>query len=206
MLFRSDVVALDQIRTVIRTLRDKLPEIFPGRQDVPKTLIYAKDDSHADDVVKIVREEFGKGNDFAQKITYKSRLTGADPEELIRAFRNTYLPRIAVTVEMIATGTDIKPLEVVLFLRQVRSRNLFEQMKGRGVRVINDTDFQAVNPGGGAKTRFVIVDAVGVTESELSDSQPLERRPTISLEVLFRSIALGTADADVVQRDRKNVV
>jgi type I restriction enzyme R subunit len=193
-----DVVAPDQIRTVIRIFRDKLAEIFPGRTDVPKTLIYAKDDSHADDVVQTVREEFAKGNNFAQKITYKSRLTGADPEDLIRSFRNSYLPRIAVTVEMIATGTDIKPLEVVMFLRQVKSRNLFEQMKGRGVRVINDADFIAVTPDGGSKTRFVIVDAVGVTEHEMADSQPLERKPTVSLEKLFRAVALGTADADVV--------
>jgi type I restriction enzyme R subunit len=193
-----DVVAPDQIRTVIRTYRDKLGEIFPGRADVPKTLIYAKDDSHADDVVKILREEFAKGNDFAQKITYKSRLTGADPEDLIRAFRNSYLPRVAVTVDMIATGTDIKPLEVVMFLRKVRSRNLFEQMKGRGVRVIGDTDFRAVTPDGGSKTRFVIVDAVGVTENELSETRPLERKPTVSLEKLFRSVALGTADPDVI--------
>ena len=193
-----DVVAPDQIRTVIRTYRQKLAEIFPGRTDVPKTLIYAKDDSHADDVVQIVREEFGKGNDFAQKITYKSRLTGADPEDLITAFRNSYLPRIAVTVEMIATGTDIKPLEVVMFLRQVRSRNLFEQMKGRGVRVIDDADFQVVTPDGGSKTRFVIVDAVGVTEQELSDTRPLERKPTVGLDKLFQAIAIGTADSDVV--------
>jgi type I restriction enzyme R subunit len=193
-----DVVTPDQIRTVIRTFRDKLGEIFPGRTDVPKTLIYAKDDSHADDVVQVVREEFAKGNDFAQKITYKSRLTGADPEDLIRSFRNSYLPRIAVTVEMIATGTDIKPLEVVMFLRQVKSRNLFEQMKGRGVRVIDDADFRAVTPDGVSKTRFVIVDAVGVTEHEMADSQQLERKPTVSLEKLLRAVALGTADADVI--------
>jgi type I restriction enzyme R subunit len=128
-----DVVAIDQIRTVVRTYRDKLfTEIFPGR--------YAKDDSHAEDIVKIVREEFNKGNDFAQKITYKT--TGASPEDLIASFRNSYFPRIAVTVDMIATGTDIKPLEIVFFLRQVQSRAYFEQMKGRGVRVINETDLR----------------------------------------------------------------
>jgi type I restriction enzyme R subunit len=206
-----DVVAPDQIRTVVRTYKQKLPEIFPGRRDVPKTLIYAKDDSHADDIVQIVREEFGKGNDFAQKITYKTgtvrvvengverwKSTGIKPEDLLASFRNSYLPRIAVTVDMIATGTDIRPLEVVMFLRQVRSRNLFEQMKGRGVRVIGDTDFQAVTPDGGTKTRFVIVDAVGVTEQELSDTHPLERQPTVPLERLFQAIALGNTDPDVV--------
>lgn len=68
-----DVVSKDQIRTVIKTFKEKLfIEIFPGRKDVPKTLVFAKDDSHAEDIVQILREEFGKGNDFAQKITYMS--------------------------------------------------------------------------------------------------------------------------------------
>ena len=125
-----DVVAEDQIRTVIRAFRDKLfTEIFPGRTEVPKTIIFAKDDSHADDIVRIVREVFDKGNDFCQKITY--RTTGRDPRALIAEFRTNYSPRIVVTVDMIATGTDIKPVEIVFFMRNVRSRNFFEQMKGR---------------------------------------------------------------------------
>ena len=128
------MVAEDQIRTVVRTFRDRLfTEIFPGRTEVPKTIIFAKDDSHADDIVDIVRTEFGKGNDFCQKITY--RTTGVPPEQLIAAFRNSYHPRIVVTVDMIATGTDIKPVEIVFFMRNVQSRSFFEQMKGRGVRV-----------------------------------------------------------------------
>ena len=108
----TDVVASDQIRTVIKSFRTHLfTEIFPGRKDVPKTLVFAKDDSHAEDIVKIIREEFAKGNEFCQKITYKT--TGASPEQLIRDFRTNYSPRIAVTVDMISTGTDIKPLEIV---------------------------------------------------------------------------------------------
>jgi type I restriction enzyme, R subunit len=110
--------------------------------------------------VKIVREEFDKGNEFCQKITY--RTTGASPKELIQRFRNSPNPRIAVTVDMIATGTDIKPLEIVMFMRSVKSRSFFEQMKGRGVRVISDTDFQSVTPDAKTKTRFVLVDAVAV--------------------------------------------
>ena len=158
-----DVVAEDQIRTVIQTFRDRVnTEIFPGRQHVPKTIIFAKDDSHADDIVNIAREEFGRGNDFCQKITY--RTTGAKPEDLITQFRNSFNPRIVVTVDMIATGTDIKPVEIVFFMRNVRSRNFFEQMKGRGVRAISQTDFNAVTPDAASKERFVIVDAVGVTE------------------------------------------
>src|SRR6202795_326709 len=159
---------------VIRTFRDRLfTEIFPGRTTVPKTLIFAKDDSHAEEIVQIVREEFGKGNDFCQKITY--RTTGASPKELIQKFRNSYDPRIAVTVDMIATGTDIKPLEIVMFMRTVKSRNYFEQMKGRGVRVISSDDFRAVTPDATNKTHFVIVDCVGQCEQVLTDSKPLER-------------------------------
>jgi type I restriction enzyme, R subunit len=112
------VVSMDQIRTVIRTFRDKLfTEIFPGRKEVPKTLIFAKSDRHADDIVQVVREEFGRGNDFCQKITYKT--TGRSPEALLSEFRNSYNPRIVVTVDMIATGTDIKPLEIVMFITEM---------------------------------------------------------------------------------------
>ena len=129
---------------------------------MPKTLVFAKDDSHAEDIVRIVREEFGKGDAFCQKITYK--VTGTKPEDLINDFRNSYNPRIAVTVDMIATGTDVKPMEVLLFMRQVRSANFFEQMLGRGTRVISETDLRAVTPDARRKTHFVIVDAVGVVD------------------------------------------
>ena len=136
------VVARDQIRTVVRTFRDRLfTDIFPGRKEVPKTLIFAKDDSHAEDIVEIVRDEFGRGNDFCQKITYK--VTATQPRDLIQAFRNSFEPRIAVTVDMISTGADIKPIEIVMFMRVVKSRVLFEQMKGRGVRVIDARELQA---------------------------------------------------------------
>jgi type I restriction enzyme R subunit len=122
----------NQIRTVLEAYRDSLfTELFPG---VPKTLIFCKDDHHAEEVVGITREVFGKGNDFAKKITYKT--DGADPEQLIRQFRTDYNPRIAVTVDMIATGTDVKPLEALIFLRDVKSALYFEQMKGRGARTI----------------------------------------------------------------------
>jgi len=103
-------VAIDQIRTIVRTFKEKLfTDIFPGRTEVPKTLVFSKDDSHAEDIVRIMREEFGKGNEFCKKITY--RTTREKPENLIASFRNSYNPRIAVTVDMISTGTDICPLE-----------------------------------------------------------------------------------------------
>jgi type I restriction enzyme R subunit len=192
-----DVVAVDQIRKVIQTYRDRLfSEIYPGRTEVPKTLIFAKDDSHAEDIVKIVREEFGKGNDFAQKITY--RTSGAKPEDLIASFRNSYNPRIAVTVDMIATGTDIKAVEVVFFMRTVKSRAYFEQMKGRGVRIINDNDLQAVTPDAVTKDHFVIVDAVGVCEMDQTDSRPMERKKNVGFEKLLQAVAFGNAEPDVI--------
>ena len=192
-----DVVALDQIRTIIKTFKEKLfTDIFPGRTWVPKTLIFAKDDSHAEDIVKIVREEFGKGNDFAQKITY--RTTGADPKELIKAFRVSPMPRIAVTVDMIATGTDIKPVEIVLFMRAVKSRTFFEQMKGRGVRIIEPDDLKSVTPDAASKDHFVIVDAVGVCELDKTDARPMEKKPSIAFDKLLQAVALGNTDEDVL--------
>ena len=191
------VIAKDQIRTIIKTFKERLfTEIFPGRTDVPKTLIFAKDDAHADDIVQIVREEFEKGNDFAVKITYKT--TGRKPEDLLAEFRNSYNPRVAVTVDMIATGTDVKPLECVFFMRAVQSRTFFEQMKGRGVRVMNNESFQAVTPDAKAKTHFVIVDAIGVTETELNDTQPLDKDPTTGLDKLLKQLSLGDRTPELV--------
>ncbi|MFC1968097.1 type I restriction-modification enzyme R subunit C-terminal domain-containing protein [Chloroflexota bacterium] len=191
------IVAMDQIRTVIKTFRDKLfTEIFPGRKEIPKTLIFAKDDSHAEDIVGIAREEFGKGNEFCKKITYKTM--GEKPEDLIASFRNSYNPRIAVTVDMISTGTDIKPLECLLFMRDVKSLVYFEQMKGRGTRTISATDFNAVTPDAAAKTHFVIVDAVGVCENDKTDSRPLERKKSIPFDKLITSVALGNRDEDTL--------
>ena len=193
------VVSKDQIRTIIRTFRDRLfTEIFPGRTWVPKTLIFAKDDSHADDIVQIVRDEFGRGNAFAAKITYKSRSAGDNPDQLLKDFQTSPTLRIAVTVDMIATGTDVKPLECVVFMRMVRSRNYFEQMKGRGVRVIDSNDLQVVTGDARTKDRFVIVDAIGVTEADLHDTVPLEREPTVSFDKLLIRIAHGTCDEETV--------
>jgi len=194
-----DIVAKDQIRTVVRTFRDRLfTEIFPGRSEVPKTLIFAKDDSHAEDIVEIVREEFGQGNDFCKKITYLSYKAGEKPEALLASFRKDYYPRIAVSVDMISTGTDIKPLECLLFMRDIKSRTYFEQMKGRGTRIINATDLLAVTPDAKSKTHFMIVDAVGVCESDKTDSRPLERKPTVPFDKLLTSVALGTRDEDTL--------
>ncbi len=196
------VVVPSQIRTLLQTFKEALfTELFPGRALVPKTLIFAKDDSHAEDIVHLVREVFGKGNDFAKKITYKAY----DPETkryeksetLIQEFRTSPQLRIAVTVDMIATGTDIKPLECLVFLRDVRSRVYFEQMKGRGTRVLTPTDLQAVSGADAqAKTHFIVVDAVGVCESDKTDSRPLERKRNVSFDRLLLGVALGKRDED----------
>ena len=192
-----DVVAPDQIRVVARTFRDHLTKIFPGRTEVPKTLVFAKNDSHADDIVRILKNEFSKGNKFCQKIT--SKTTGASPEDLLSNFRNLYNPRIVVTVDMIATGTDVKPIECILFMRNVNSAGYFEQMKGRGVRVIQPDDLRKVTPDAKHKTHFVIIDAVGVCERDRTVLQPLERRPSTSTEKLLQMVASGIAHEDLVQ-------
>lgn len=170
-----DFVAEDQIRKVIQTFKEKLfTDLFPSRETVPKTLIFAKDDSHAEDIVRTVLEVFDKGDDFCQKITYRSD----KPEDLIRRFRTQLNPRIAVSVDMISTGTDIKSLECLLFMRAVRSSGYFEQMIGRGVRTIDPEDLHAVTGRATTKTHFIIVDAVGVCESVKTDSQALPGEPS----------------------------
>lgn len=184
-----------QIRNIIKAFKNKLPEIFPGRNEIPKTLIFAKTDSHADDIIHMVREEFGEGNDFCKKVTYKAE---EDPKSVLAQFRNEYYPRIAVTVDMIATGTDVKPLECLLFMRDVKSRNYFEQMKGRGTRTLDKEGLIKVTPSAKTdKTHFVIVDAVGVTKTVKTDSRPLERKRTVPLKDLLMSIMMGSKDEDI---------
>ena len=195
------VVNLSQIRSIIKEYKRALKvDIFPNRVDkngeyeVPKTLVFAKTDSHADDIIKIIREEFDEGNDFCKKVTYKA---DEDPKSVLNRFRNSYHPRIAVTVDMIATGTDVKPLEVLLFMRDVKSVNYFEQMKGRGTRTINSDTFQKVSRTAKSKTHFVIVDAIGATKSKKTDSRPLERQPTVPMKDLLSAVSMGIADEDL---------
>jgi type I restriction enzyme, R subunit len=191
-----DIVNPDQIRTVVRTFRDKMPEIFPGRHEVPKTLIFAKTDSHADDIIQTVREEFGQGNEFCKKVTYQSQ---EDPKSVLAQFRNDYNPRIAVTVDMIATGTDVRPLECLLFMRDVKSRNYFEQMKGRGTRTLDHDNLKKVTPSAAtAKTHYVIVDAIGVTKSLKTASEPLITKPTVPMKDLAMGLIMGARDEDIV--------
>ena len=217
-----DVVAESQLRTVLWQFRSKvLPEAFPDRKEVPKTLIFAKDDSHAEDIVRMVREVFAQTNEFCEKITYRTGFTrvakkvknedgteteviewvktsSLSPEEILTNFRNSYHPRIAVTVDMISTGTDVKPIECVFFLRNVKSAGFFEQMKGRGVRIISPDKLKAVTPSARAKERFIIVDAVGVCEQDKTDSHTLNRKPSATLPELLEYVAQGGIDSDAL--------
>ena len=199
-----DIVNPSQIRTVVRAFRENLyTTLFPRRSEVPKTLIFAKSDSHADDIIQIVREEFGEGNEFCKKITYSAE----NPDALLSAFRIGYYPRIAVTVDMIATGTDVKSIECLIFMRDVRSKNYFEQMKGRGTRTLSKAELQDVSPSATEnKDHFVIVDAVGVTRSKKSDTRALERKPSVSLKELMMNVALGARDEDTLTSLASRVV
>ena len=229
----KDIVNPNQIRTIIKTFKEHLPEMFPdrfstdssipsgvdsripsgvevkGEFEVPKTLIFAKTDSHANDIIDIVREEFGEENRFCKKITYntaKDRTDkddyvlekGEDPKNTLSAFRNDYYPRIAVTVDMIATGTDVKPLEILLFMRDVKSRNYFEQMKGRGTRTITLDKLRLVSKTARyTKDHFVIVDAIGVCKSLKTDSRPLEKKPGAPLKDLLQAVAVGVREEEL---------
>jgi type I restriction enzyme R subunit len=168
-----------------------------GKFEVPKTLIFAKTDSHAEDIIEIVREEFAEENKFCKKITYKS---DEDPKAVLSQFRNDYYPRIAVTVDMIATGTDIRPLEVLVFMRDVKSRSYYEQMKGRGTRTCSLEQLKATGTPSAkfTKDHFVIIDAIGVESSQKTDSRPLEKEPGMSLKDLLQNVAMGNTNEDIL--------
>ncbi|MBL7936043.1 MAG: DEAD/DEAH box helicase family protein [Bacteroidia bacterium] len=206
----KDIVNPSTIRTIIRAVKDNLPSMFPDRYtpspegegrdeafEVPKMLIFAKTDSHAEDIIEIVREEFGEENKFCKKITYRSE---EDPKSVLQQFRNDYYPRIAVTVDMIATGTDIRPLEVLLFMRDVKSRSYYEQMKGRGTRTCTVEELKAKGTPSAkySKDHFVIIDAIGVESSQKTDSRPLEKAPGVSLKDVLQSIAVGNTSEDML--------
>lgn len=192
------IIAPNQITTVLTAFKDRcLPDCFSDRSWVPKTLIFAKDDDHADRIVDKVREVFSEGNSFCKKITY--RVGKKTAEDTIAEFRTSPRLRVAVTVDMVATGTDIKPLECLIFMRDVRSQAYYEQMKGRGTRVIDISSLHSVTPDAKAKTKFVLVDAVGVTETDKTESQAMEQKPSVSTEKLMEQIARGDREAETLR-------
>lgn len=200
------IVNPSQIKLVLETFRDAVytemfndPQRDPNFDYLPKTLIFALNDAHASNIVKIAKEVFGKENDpqFVQKITYSA----GNSNELIRHFRNDKEFRIAVTVTLVATGTDVKPLEVVMFMRDVESDSLYTQMKGRGVRTIGDEQLRIVTPNAFSKDLFYLVDAVGVTEHEMRVTRPgTEPKPaTMSLKELLERITHGYVDDEYLK-------
>ena len=196
------VINQNQIESVLSTYRDAIyTDLYPYRDErweyIPKTLIFAKDDNHATQIVKCVKKVFGEKFDgevpenFVQKITYSA----GDSNALIRDLRNEKDFRIAVTVTLVATGTDVKPLEVVLFMSDVKSEVLYTQMKGRGCRVISEDKLKEITPNATTKECFYIVDAVGVTESDKHmpkpGGEPKPKTKTLSLEHLIEHLAHG---------------
>ncbi len=197
----NKVVNKSQIRTVITAFYEnwKKWEHFKMREELPKTLIFAKDDSHADDIVAIVKEVFGKGNDFCKKITYKSE---EEDEGLLYQFRNDYNPRVAVTVNKIATGTDVKAIEILIFMRDIRSENYYEQMLGRARRTMSEDELKQCSPTAQSqKLGYVVVDAVGVTKSEKTQGSKKrggDTQPTVSFKALINAIAQGDTSDDTL--------
>lgn len=198
-----DIVNPSTIRSIIREVKNTLPSIFPDRKsadgsfEVPKMLVFAKTDSHAEDIIEIIREEFDESNEFCKKITYQS---SEDPKTILNSFRNLYYPRIAVTVDMIATGTDVRPLEVLLFMRDVKSRSYYEQMKGRGTRTCSIEELRAKGTPSAkfSKDHFVIIDAIGVEQSQKTDSRPLEKAPGVTLKEVLQRIAVGDRSEEML--------
>jgi len=189
----KDIVNYSQIRNVIKEYKRVLrTHFFPERGEdfeVPKTLIFAKTDNHAEDIVHIVREEFGEGNEFCKKVTYNVK--NEDPDSILQQFRTGYNPRIAVTVDMIATGTDVKPIEVLIFMRDVRSRNYFQQMIGRGTRSFSKDELMQVTPSAKLnKERFYIIDAVGVFNTVKVDYPVMDKKPNVPLKDLMKMVML----------------
>jgi len=199
------VVQPDQIRSVLESYKKAVyAEMYvddlartPDFASLPKTLVFAKSEDHARRIVEIAKEVFaGQSDDFVQTITYSA----GDPQKLIREFRNSKTFRIAVTVTLVATGTDVKPLEVVLFMRDVNAYSLFVQMRGRGCRTINSDQLKAVTPNANGKEQFFLVDAVGVTEHPMeggkSAAESGEASKPLSLAHLLEKLSYGIVTDD----------
>lgn len=189
----NSVVNKSQIRLILRTFKDNWQKwvYFKDRKELPKTLIFAKNDSHAADIVEIGKEVFCEGNDFCKKITYTSE---EDEQSLLYAFRNEYNPRIAVTVSKIATGTDVKAIEILIFMRDIKSENYYEQMLGRARRTLSKEELVKTSPSAHSqKLGYVIVDAVGVTKSEKTSRGRCgtDMKPTVTFKKLVDNVITG---------------
>lgn len=196
------VVVPSQIETVVRAYKDAIYEsLYPDRKKdwnmIPKTLFFAKKETHAQDILKAIEKVFKDEfpdkklpEHFAQLITCKS----GNSNQLISDFRNNKDFRIAITVTLVATGTDVKPLEVLVFMRDINSEVLYTQMKGRGCRTIDDDKLRNVTTNANSKDFYYLIDAVGVTEHEKSMPTPNGgegRKKVLSLKDLLEHLAHG---------------
>lgn len=196
------VVVPSQIETVVRAYKDAIFEsLYPDRKKdwnmIPKTLFFAKKETHAQDILKAIEKVFKDEfpdkklpEHFAQLITCKS----GNSNQLISDFRNNKDFRIAITVTLVATGTDVRPLEVLVFMRDINSEVLYTQMKGRGCRTIDDDKLRNVTTNANSKDFYYLIDAVGVTEHEKSMPTPNGgegRKKVLSLKDLLEHLAHG---------------
>ena len=196
------IIVPSQIKTVVQAYKDSIYEcLYPERKKdwnmIPKTLFFAKTESHANCIMEAIEDVFKKEfpneelpENYVQKITCKA----GNSNQLISDFRNNKDFRIAITVTLVATGTDVRPLEVLVFMRDINSEVLYTQMKGRGCRTIADDKLQLVTTNAISKDCYYLVDAVGVTEHEKSIPEPGKKRGNpgvLSLEKLLEVLAHG---------------
>lgn len=174
------------------------PEREPNFAFLPKTLIFTQNERHAKLVEEICRDVFAvpaSDQSFVQRITFKAGNSFAR----INAFRLQTACRIAITVTLISTGTDIPAVEILLFLTDIHSQVLYQQMKGRGVRYISDDSLREVTPNAEHKDHFVIIDAVGVTKSDKLVPQVVNngtKRAYKSLEQVLEELSRGLLSDD----------
>jgi len=205
----AKVTAPDRNRKIVKEFAKYALEQEKEFGRFPKTLFFAVNDlrhvSHSDQLVDMLRDEFGRGDVFVQKITGSP--TVDRPLQRIREFRNRPDPCVVVTVDMLTTGVDVPRIENLVFLRPVKSRILFEQMLGRGTRRCDEI----------RKTHFTVFDAFDGTLFEYFKNasdflvEPPEK-PTRSVRDVVASI-YGNKDRDYnvrvlakrLQRIDKNV-
>jgi len=133
----AKITAPDSTKKIIKAIKKYTDQHEIDCGHFPKILFFAVNDlpnvSHADEVVRTCKEVFGQGDDFVVKITGSP--TVDRPLQKIRQFRNRPEPKIVVTVDMLSTGVDIPAIEMVVFMRMVKSRIMWVQMLGRGTRL-----------------------------------------------------------------------
>ncbi|MDX1971982.1 MAG: type I restriction-modification enzyme R subunit C-terminal domain-containing protein, partial [Candidatus Sumerlaeia bacterium] len=174
--FNKKVLTESFNRTVCRYLAQQIDP-----EDRAKTLIFCATDTHADLVVRLLKEEFiQRYGEVADDAVMK--ITGAadKPLQKIKQYKNERLPNVAVTVDLLTTGIDVPQITNIVFLRRVNSRILFDQMLGRATRLCPEIE----------KQTFRIFDAVKIYEAlqALSAMKPVVKDPTITFTTLIKEL------------------